>query len=303
MAEFFSRFGQRTIRSESTWWHEVQPGVLLSFPYYRVLEPDRVEIDKLLRHHRLWALRYATPPSGIGFDTTVPLNTNAVYDLGALHQKARNQTYRALENCTVNELSFDDLMTRGLSLNEGTAKRQGRDSEYADPAYWRKYCNSAKATSGFSAWAAWVDGKLGAYLIVAAFDGWVNWLVQNSATALLNKRPNNALVYETARHFLRDTEYKRICYGLGSLENVAALDRFKQRMGWTLQPVRQRIAFAPGIRRSLALVREPMLKLATRAFPKSYFVRKTAAMIRLYRTQDQGTLASDADVSQDGPTD
>ena len=292
MSEFFERLGQRTLCSPSAWWQEVQPGVLLSFPYYVMLEPDSAEIRKLFRDHRLRAIRYPTPLHAFGFATTMPVNTHADYDLRTLHVKARNQTRRALENCVVGEMSFDDLHKQGLSLNEDTAKRQGRTSEYADPGYWRRYCEAAGATPGFSARAAWVDGRLGAYLVIASFDGWSNWLTENSATSLLSKRPNNALVYETARHFIRNTEHKQICYGLGSLENVAALDRFKQRMGWTLQPVKQRITLSPTLRRAFALAPGPVLSLAGKAFPKSYLVRKTVAMIRLYRQQNHDVPAA-----------
>ena len=47
MAEFFERIGQKAIRSESSWWHEVQPRVLLSFPYYLLIEPPSEEIKEL----------------------------------------------------------------------------------------------------------------------------------------------------------------------------------------------------------------------------------------------------------------
>lgn len=293
MAEFFERIGQRTIRSESAWWCEVRSGVLLSFPYYRLLELSDAEIAGLFREHKLRSIRYPTPLTALGFESTVAVNANADYDLTALHQKARNQTRRGLENCVVEQIDFEDLIKHGLPLNQDTARRQGRDSEYGDPAYWRRYCLAAKATPGFSAWAAWVGGELGAHLVVAEYEGWANWLAENSSAALLKQRPNNALVYETARHLFQNTETKRICYGVGSLEPVPELDRFKVRMGWTMQPIKQRLVFSTGVRCLFGLAREPALKLLGRLMPKSYAVRKATGMIRLYRKQSAEVPAAE----------
>ncbi len=295
MGEFFERLGHKIIRSESAWWYDVQPRVLLSFPYYKLIEPQEAEIDTLMREHKLRAIRYPTALSSFGFASTLAINTNTEYDLSCQHQKARNQTRRGMENCVVEEIDFNYLLENGLVLNQETAQRQDRESQYADLDYWRKYCLAAQATSGVSAWGAFVEGQLAAFLIAIETDEWVEWVVNHSSTALLKKYPNNALVFQASQHFFQKKGCKGICYGLGSLESTPSLDRFKQRMGWTFRPIKQRIVFSKAVRCGLALAQEPFLKVMDKAFPKSYTVRKASAMIRLYRQQSYEVPTCDGD--------
>ena len=129
LGQFFERLGERVIASESTWWHEVQSGVLLSFPYYRELELDDAELTGLIRRHKLRALRYPTPLSGFGFVSTMELNPQVDdYDLACLSSTARRQTKQGLKYCQIERMNFDELIEAGLPLNRDSAERQGRDT-------------------------------------------------------------------------------------------------------------------------------------------------------------------------------
>ncbi len=286
MVEFFERLGHKVIRSENAWWYDAAPQVLLSLPYYKLIEPSEEEVDELLHKHKLRALRYPTTLESYGFMSNITMNTDKKYDMSNLHQKARNQTRRGLENCVIEAVDFDYLIEHGLSLNQDTAKRQERESQYADPDYWRKYCQAAKAVEGVSAWGAFVDGRLASFIVSIEAEGnWREWVVNHSSTELRNKYPNNALVFTAAQYFFQKERCEGICYGLGSLEDTTYLDHFKGRMGWTIQPIKQRIAFSRGMRCAFALAREPFLKVWGGFFPRSYTVRKAVSMIRLYRQQ------------------
>ncbi|MHC4159149.1 MAG: hypothetical protein ACYSSO_08735 [Planctomycetota bacterium] len=293
MAEFFERLGHKVIKSESAWWYDVQPKVLLSLPYYKLIEPSPEESYGLLNKQKLRAIRHPTTLGSFGFTSTLAVNTNPNYNLSCQHQKARNQTRRGMENCIVEEIDFDYLVKDGLSLNQDTAARQGRESQYANPDYWRKYCMAAAATSGVSAWGAFVEGQLAAFLVAIEVEDWVEWVVNHSAPALLKKYPNNALAFRAAQHFFQKRGCRGICYGLGSLEPTPALDHFKQRMGWTLQPIKQHLIFSKKMRFAFSFAREPSLKVLSGIFPKNYAVRKATAMIRLYRQQTHDVPTSD----------
>ena len=284
MAKFFTKIGERIISSKSSWWHEVQNGVLLSFPYYNIIEPDQTEIDGLFQKHKLRALRYPTPLESFGFISTVELNTNHNYNLGCLHSAARRQTKQGLKNCSIEQLDFDYLKESGLILNRQTTDRQGRDSFYNDENYWHQYCQAAKETQGCIAWGAKVEGNLGSFLIAIEHDGWLNCLLTNSSSTLLKKRPSNALIFEVSRYYLQERNMN-ICYGIGSLENIPELDRFKIRMDWQLKPIKQRLIFSKKIQFAFSFAQEPCLNLLNKAFPKNYTIRKTSSMIRLYRQQ------------------
>lgn len=285
MGEFFERLGHKIVQTETASWYEVQSGALFSFPYYKLIEPQQSEIDRLLQEHKLKVIRYPTSINNFGFVSTLAVNTNPNYDLSNQHQKARNQTRRGLENCTVEQIGFNYLIENGLLLNKDTAQRQGRESQYADPNYWQKYCQAAQATTGVSAWGAFIGGKLAAFLVAIEVDDWVEWVVNHSATSFRDKYPNNALVLKTAQYFFKEKKYRGICYGLGSLEVTSDLDHFKNRMGWTLQPIKQRLIFSKKMRLVASLAQEPCLKVLSRLFPKSYAVRKSVAIFRLYQQQ------------------
>jgi hypothetical protein len=285
MAEFFERLGHKIIQSRSAWWYDVQPGVLLSFPYYKLVESTEEETTRLMYEHKPRALRFPTALENFGFVSNLALNTKTDYDLADQHQKARNQTRRGLENCKVEQIDFNFLMDKGLELNRETAERQGRKSHYAKPDYWRKYCQAAKETAYVNSWAAFVKGNLASFLIAIEVDDWVEWIVHQSSTRFLKVYPNNALIYTAAQHFFKERGCKGICYGLGSLEQTSHLDHFKQRMGWTLEPIKQRLIFSKNMQIALSLAREPFLKILGKFFPKNYTARKAIAMIRLYHQQ------------------
>ena len=285
MAEFFDRLGHKIIHSPNACWYEVQPGVLLSIPYYKLVEPTEQELQELIKTHKLQAIRFPTMLNNFGFVSNIVVNTNKNYDFDSMHQKARNQTRRALENCKVEHIDFDFLSEHGLPLNIDTAQRQGRESQYAYSDYWQKFCGAAKAVEGISAWGSFIDGQLAAFLVAVEAGDWVEWIVNHSSTALRNKYPNNALAFTAAQYFFQTKKCGGICYGLGSLEPTPDLDHFKQRMGWKLQPVKQRLVFANKLALAAAIAQEPFLKLIGSLFPKSYKIRKTSAMIRLYRQQ------------------
>ena len=286
MSEFFERAGHATYATETAWWYEVWPRAVLSFPYHRLLEPDRSEIDRLIRDHRIKVVRYPTPLAAFGFPNTLEVQTDAAFDLGRLEREARRQTRQGLKQCTFERISFDDLATHGLEMNRATASRQGRQTIYCDADYWRRYCEAGKATEGVRAWGVMVEGNLGSYLVDIAFDGWSNWHLVHSSAELLRKRPNNVLFYEATRQFLA-AGYK-VCYGLGSLEETGSLDRFKVNMGVTVQSIKNRLILSGRARLAARLAPRPALALVSRLFPKSYTVRKGVALVRQYRSQFYG---------------
>lgn len=284
MAEFFERLGERIVRSPSACWHEVQPGVILSFPYHRLITPDTSELRALFRTHRLRAVRFPTLTSAFGFHSTLELNTRSDYDLKHLAPTARRQTKQGLAACQVRTLDFDELERAGLPLARQTAQRQNLDTAYADPHYWRRFCRAGAAVPDAHAWGAFCDGTLAAFLVSVNVDDWVNCIYTASSRDHLDRRPNNALLFAASRRFLVE-EKKRICYGLGSLEHLPQLDHFKRQMGWTLQPIKQRLVFSRLLGSAFSLAREPVLRGMERLLPRSYTVRKVAGMIRLHRQQ------------------
>lgn len=124
MVEFFRRLGHNIIQTESAWWYEVQPKVLLALPYYKTITLGEEESAEMMARYDISAIRYPTKLDEFGFLSNITINTNAQYDLNCLHRKARNHTRRGLENTTVEQIEFDYLIESGLPLNRDTAERK-----------------------------------------------------------------------------------------------------------------------------------------------------------------------------------
>jgi len=263
MVNFFEMLGHNIYECSDAWWYDVQPSVLLAIPYHKTIVPNDEDLMELMKKKSLKAIRYPTKLDSLGFVSNITINENkGTYNMSCLHQKARNQTRRGLENCKVEQIEFGDLAKYGLSLNESTAKRQGRKSHYTNSDYWKKYCTAAQSIEGVDAWGAFINGKLACFLIAVETENkWSEWIINHSLTELRNKYPNNALAFTVGQYYLNEKSFNGICYGLGSLEESQPLDHFKSRMGWKIEPIKQRLIFSPKVKFVFSLAKEPCLKL------------------------------------------
>ena len=211
----------------------------------------------------------------------------ADYGLQCLSAKARNQTRRGLENCTVGRVVFADLESAGaLRLNRETLQRQGRRIARFHDAYWRAYYAAAEAAPAMEAWGAFAGRDLAAYLIACRIEDCLNILVVRSHCEHLKAYPNNALVYTLTRQALARPETKQVSFGLESVQaDLDALDHFKEGMGFVKRPIGQRIElhrFARPLAQGLLLRRLGRFAEA-RAEHESF--RKLAGMLRWYHEQ------------------
>ncbi len=286
---FLARLGHEVVEAADATWYDVQPRVFLAVPYFRTISVSEESIRDLLRRHHLRGLRFATDPSQFGFESTVAVNRDLAYDFHSQHPKARNQTRRGLERCSVEQVDFSYLATEGMRLNLDTAARQGIRNQYVDSGYWSRYCVAATGCAGMSAWGAFTGGKLAAFLVAAEIDGWVEWILNHSLADARQSYANNALVYVAARHYLQGQQRRGICYGLGSLEPTPDLDHFKVRMGWELVPVRQRLALSRGLDLAARAVPVGVLRGMGRLVRNTYSIRKALAVLGKYKEQGFGS--------------
>ena len=288
--EFLGRLGHKILSAGGATWYDVQPRVLLAVPHFRTVSLSEETIGWLLAEHRLRALRFPTDPAQFGFESTLTINCNRDYGLKALHRKARNQTLRALERCTIERTEFAFLAREGLRLNRDTATRQHVGNQFVDESYWTRYCYAASQCQGLASWCAFLEGRLAAFLIAVEIDGWVEWIVNHALSETRQAYPNNALAYVAGQHYLQDPGCAGICYGLGSLEPTPDLDHFKTRMGWNLVPIRQRLALSGSYH--LASQITPMwgLRLLGRLTRRTYRARKAVAIFTRYKAQSAGVM-------------
>jgi len=292
--DFYRGLGKRVITSPSAYWVEVQPGVLLSIPHHRLIDPPERELDELLQRAGAVALRYPTTMEKHGFDSNMPACRSQDYSIENLPRTVRNRVRKGMENCQVRLVTKEELEKEGVLLNQKTCRRQKRHDPKENLRYWQRLCHAVTETDGAIVWGAFRENRLVAYLIVLETPSAAEFIIQNSDSDFLKFCPNNALLYIATRHYLVERNPALpICYGLGSLEETPTLDRYKVGMGYVLEPIKQRIY----IRRSLSWLCNSytlatLEVIAKGGFGQNYYLRKTIAMIKRYLSQDTVNITS-----------
>ncbi len=246
--EWLRRRGHRIVFSPSACWYDAAPGIFQAFPYHLVITPSEDELRQVFREGRAYGLRYSAPlafPAGkLSYHVTYSKPT---YGLDQLSRQTRQNIRKGIEHATIEPISFARLAEEGWALRAETLARQGR-IKAENEAWWRKLCLSTEGLPGFEAWGASHNGGLVAALIAYLAGDCYLMLYQQSLTAHLKFGINNALGFIFTQKALARPGIKRLFYGFESLDASWKIDEFKLRMGYTAEPVRQRVLFHPVLR-------------------------------------------------------
>jgi len=278
-AEFWQIQGNKVIETKSCYWYNPHPLFFMSLPFHRLVTPSRSELAKVLLQGPSVAVRFPTVPNGTGKEGGLFICSDRNYDLSSLHQKARNQTRRGLENCTVEQVDFGYLAEHGHTLNEETFQRQGRDPHRITEKQWHRYCEAASQTHDFEAWGAFVKGHLAAFMVTALVEDCFNILHQSSSADYLAYYPNNALIFTVTKLKLSCPEVGYVSYGLKSLDDTGGLDHFKLRMGFELKPFKDCIVFNPLLKPFFLFGGNRVIEWMARRHPESDLWRKASRAI------------------------
>lgn len=277
IAQFYEQRGFHVIRTSSCWWFNEyrQRRVYTSFPSHSLLRPGEDELNSLFSQAPgCLAARFISPCEGRGIKTAMWVRRGP-YDLSSLRSKARNQTRRGLDQCTIRTMSWNELTELGWLAHRDTQNRHG----YAD-AGSLGVDGQLSECPAFQAWGAFVGEVLAAYLVTLCVDDCLEFLINRSANDYLGFYPNNALVYHVTNLALSGEGIRKVSYGWGGLIANPGLDHFKLNMGFVGEPACQRVVFRPSIR---WLLQPPMCRmiglLISRASQQSGF-QKLASLIR-----------------------
>jgi hypothetical protein len=284
-AQFLKVIGHRVVRTESAWWHDVGPGIYMSFPYHLPIAPRPTEINHLLGLKGL-AARYPCPPE-IGVTSFNIVCTNKNYDLDHItSSNVRSKIRRGLKRTTIRRLSFRELWDEGVV-------RIIKDSwdrhhlPFQGEAYWRAYFAAADKVDTMEAWGAFASGELVAFLHACNIDGCMILFATHFLKEHSQTYPNNALIFSFTQQTMARTDISLISYGLASLrDDMDSLYNFKIGMGYEYDPIGQRIEFNQIV--GLFLRQTPLLELALRCAKKWSHrgdVKKLAGMLRWYAEQ------------------
>ena len=285
-AAFLERIGHNVRKVGPDWWYDCSSRVYANFPFHQDVDAANLDVREVLKSDGIIARMCCLPEQGVPSFRMMCYDKE--YDFPTLRSRTRTQVRRGLEACTVERIEFADLKRSYLPLQQATLERQGRSTENSDQKYWDSYIDSAAQMQGTETWAAFVDGKMAAYLISFMIEDIANLCIARSDTSLLKAYPNNALVFRYMSEVLRRPDVRGVDYGLESIEpGGEKLERFKTGMGFEREQCGQRVAFSTRI---APFMKRPMVKLfqpAVRTLIKGDKGRKLDGVLNWYQTQPQ----------------
>jgi hypothetical protein len=281
-AEWLRRQGYRVIRTPSSYWYEASPRVYQAFPYHWTLEPTEGELRGFLLKHNAVALRYSAPlTSSRGKVSYHVVCEDRSYDLAGLRRQARQNVRRGLRYAKVEPIPMSRLATEGWALRQDSLERQGRESAETE-AWWRRLCESAANLPGFQAWGAIHDGELVASFLSFMCDDCFTLPHEQSASAHLQYRINNAIFFAVTQEAFQDPAVREVFFCLQSLDAPESVDRFKFHMGFTPKAVRQRVVFHPALVPFFNRASYGLLKRRLERDSDSATLSKVEGMVRFY---------------------
>jgi hypothetical protein len=250
--------------------------------------PD--QLHRLLRREGMFALRYpSTDQAGLPAGLYICRDKN--YSLPNVARGFRSAVKTGLSRCQIRRVGPEELLTQGLLCNRDTLLRQGRrNSEFSDPKRWRRFVESAWKVSAIEVTGAFVDGQLAAYQVGCLDDGCWNIAYAFSRSALLEHRPNHALMYSTLEQILRRPEVDSVCAGPKTVLIEDGLHDFKTRMGFNLEPHQVVIRFHPALEGTLASgAMLKVMRLLRKQRPSSTQILRTEAFLSAARAARRST--------------
>lgn len=280
-SEWLRRQGHLVVRTASTFWHSESLGVYQAVPYHWLIEPSEAEIEELFTRHRAIAVRYSMPPGcSKGCVSHSIVFEGGNYGFECLGYRTRKNVRRGLRNCTVEPISVERLVREGWDLRLDTLDRQRRHLKTKYEAWQQKYI-AAGDLRGFQAWGAFVSNRLAAYLATMQVDDCVYMVEQQSHRDYLDLNINNAITFVVSQEAAARAGVRLLFYGLESLDAPGRVSDFKFHMGYTAQPIRQRVVFHPHLKLLANEFTRTLVHWIAQWLPTNRNLSKAEGMLRL----------------------
>jgi hypothetical protein len=182
-------------------------------------------------------------------------------------------------------IGFDYLQQHGLRLNQNTLDRQHRDDAFfSDPAQWACLCQAGQQVKGATAWGAFLEDHLAAYMITFHIDDCCHMLHAMSRTDLRKFYPNHALQYTVIREVITQPDIHCVSAGLEPIFDIPGLDRFKMHAGYEKLSRNYIVVLHPMLQ--AMLLSRPgwsLLHAAHRRFPEHDTLKRVHAIVDMAR--------------------
>lgn len=290
-AEFLERIGHQIREHQGVIWFDIFSRAYTTVPYDAPVSADLFDVKQVLGADGLMARYSCAADAGVKSFQHVVTDRN--YDMPTLINKARNKTRQGLRKCDARQIDPIELGDQGVQLHAETLLRQGRKLPDDFESYWKNYFAVAADSPAATAWAAYYEGRLAAYLISFRAGSKEYVSIVRSSQELLKHRPNNALLFTFLKETMAREEISEVSIGLQSLQpGGESLDLFKRGMGFEERPIGQRIELGRGLRTALP---RPVASIAARTleiFPGGEKQARLSGALNWYATQPKISRAA-----------
>ena len=171
------------------------------------------------------------------------------YSVEAIRSKrGRRGIRRGLRSCVVEPMAPSRFVELSYPILVESLKRYGvARRHFPVERGYRDRWMRASEYGGRTFWGASVGGDLAAYAICSEADGGAIIGVTKSRRALRSHCPNNALLFELTRHYLRDRGLRFVTNGARTLLHPTEINSFLERMNYRRVPARLNLEFGPWI--------------------------------------------------------
>jgi hypothetical protein len=245
LARFLELRGLRIVRDCGAIWYAGPGRLLMSLPYHAMLNPDPVELRRMIRETGAFGARFPSA-SWTGLESGLYVMRAREYDIDSVHVKQRPRVIHGLQSFYVRPATKAQLLSQGWALNLSTMARQGRhDPEFSDRRRWETFVEAAFACSEMSFPAAFCGSRLAAYMVTCREQRWLHILHQMSRQEDLPNFPNHLLTYMVTRQAACDNALDAICYGYVPVCAAGGFHEYKLRFGYEILPHRSAIQLHP----------------------------------------------------------
>ena len=263
-------------------WIKYEGLSAVRFPEFIVNPPSKNEIKRVFKKLKSLLLSYTILPKTTDDANAFLYNcTNNNYNIEDLIKNVRRDIRISQRHLDFEFTDWDDLLSNGFKAFSDTRSRVGL-SDGTEKNFKNRFSEFSQNPS-HKVVAAKLENEMVAFMSLIVLDDFV--IIQGSFSTSEHRKfcPNNGLADFVLNYYLRQKEFKLVCYGLSSIqENTGkeGLHSYKVRIGFEAIPVKRVFIFNPFVS-PFKFVIKSSLYILLLIFPHNRPIRKASGIIKL----------------------
>ncbi len=252
--EFLRLVGHRVVRTPSSLWVNVRPGVFQPAPPFHLPPIEKDEIRVVFKQTNAIACRWFSRRDGsaVSSGATTPMLyiARGPYDIALLPHNARHQTRRGLERVEVRRQDLDEATEPlAFAVYADTVRRLRLMRTDAQLNHrWQTWVQAIRRARGIEFWSGWHEGHMVAFVVTIQTPWGKEFVLTRSEQRALGLYPNNALIYTVTKQAL-ESGNPLVSLGLSAYGgDKEGLHRFKRNLGFEAVALQENQEWHPLVR-------------------------------------------------------